>query len=84
MGRYVALRHIGTLGAGWSDPWRMTVNVSGLGITGFEFESQLQDELGIFPELATHKVPPCGPIIVHHVFRCWFVSLGVKLRHYGR
>jgi hypothetical protein len=53
-------------GAGWSDPWRLTIDVSGLGVTGFQFESQLQEQSYIFPELATHKVPPT-PRVSHHV-----------------
>ena len=38
------------------DPWRMTVNVTLLGQTGFEVEQQLQADYDVYPELATQQV----------------------------
>ena len=42
------------------DPWRITVGVEGLGMTGFEAEATLQDWTYLLPELATHKVASCN------------------------
>ena len=39
-----------------ADPWRITVNVAGMGMTGFEVEELLQREFLVYPELSTHQV----------------------------
>lgn len=38
------------------DPWRVTINVTDTGWTGYEIEEILQQKYFVYPELSTDKV----------------------------